>query len=105
MIVQLGLMRQGELVGIENPEVHLHPSMQLRLAEMLIDHANSGRHILVETHSDLLIRRVIRAILAEEIVQLRVQVYFVDLQKSDGSKGDDWPVSRVRGPVPPFNAQ
>ncbi|MEI8376251.1 MAG: AAA family ATPase [Planctomycetota bacterium] len=82
MIVQLGLMQQGELVGIENPEVHLHPSMQLRVAKMLIDHANSGRHILAETHSDLLIRRVIRAILAEEIVQSRVQVYFVDLQKS-----------------------
>ncbi len=82
IVVQLGLMRQGELVGIENPEVHLHPSMQLRVAKMLIDHANSGRHILVETHSDLLIRRVIRAILAEEIRQTRVRVYFVDLRKS-----------------------
>ena len=80
IIVQLGLMKKDELVGIENPEVHLHPSLQLRLAEMLIAHASTGRYIFVETHSDLLVRRVIRAILEEKLPQSGVQIYFTDLQ-------------------------
>ena len=79
IVVQLGLMRRGELVGIENPEVHLHPSLQLKITEALVAHAKSGRRILVETHSDLVIRRVIRAILEEELKQAEVQIYFTDL--------------------------
>lgn len=79
ILVQLGVARGGELVGMENPEVHLHPSLQMKIAEMLIHHAASGRRIIVETHSDLVIRRVIRAILEEAISQSQVQVYFVSL--------------------------
>ena len=81
MIVQLALMRPDELVAIENPEVHLHPALQLKLAKMLIEHAKSGRRILIETHSDLIIRRVIRAILEEELGQSQVQIYFTALDQ------------------------
>jgi hypothetical protein len=79
IIVQLALMRQGEFVGIENPEVHLHPSLQLELTETLVAHAVSGRRIFVETHSDLVIRRVIRSILEEGLSQADVRIYFTEL--------------------------
>lgn len=79
VIVQMGLMREGELVGIENPEVHLHPSLQMKVTEMLLEHAASGRRIIVETHSDLVIRRVIRAVLEESIGQSQIAIYFVGL--------------------------
>lgn len=79
ILVQLGVARCGELVGIENPEVHLHPALQMKVAEMLIQHASSGRRIIVETHSDLVIRRVMRAILEESISQAEVQIYFASL--------------------------
>jgi len=79
MIVQLGMMQPGELFGIENPEVHLHPSLQVQVTEMLLDHAKSGRRIIVETHSDLVLRRTIRAILEEEIPQSAVGIYCVNL--------------------------
>lgn len=82
IIVQLGLMRNGELIGIENPEVHLHPRLQLRVTEALIEHATSGRRIIVETHSDLVLRRVIRAILEEEIGQSLVSINFAGLDLS-----------------------
>jgi predicted ATPase len=42
----------------------------------------SGRRILVETHSDLVIRRVLRAILEEDIAQSDVQIYFTELDQS-----------------------
>jgi hypothetical protein len=66
IIVQLGVMRPGELLSIENPEVHLHPDLQLKVSEFLLRQSRQGVGILVETHSDLIIRRVIRAMLEEE---------------------------------------
>ena len=83
LMVQLGLMQSGELLGLENPEVHLHPSLQIRLTEALLNHAVSGRRIIIETHSDLVVRRVIRAFLEEEIAQSQVQIYFARLEKVD----------------------
>jgi len=79
IVVQLGLMRPGELIAIENPEVHLHPSLQVRVTEALIDHAKSGRHILIETHSDLVIRRIMRSLLNEDLPQSWVHIYFAGL--------------------------
>lgn len=90
LLVQLGMMKRGELLGIENPEVHLHPSLQMRVAEMLIAHAKSGRNILVETHSDLVIRRTIRAILEEEMSQSQVDIYFTELVARQECLGQKW---------------
>lgn len=42
----------GSLFIVENPEAHLHPRAQLRVAEMLARAANLGVQIIVETHSD-----------------------------------------------------
>ncbi|MCY3018593.1 MAG: AAA family ATPase [Planctomycetota bacterium] len=69
MVVQLGLMQQDEVVAVENPEVHLHPSLQAKVAELFIVHAKTGRCVLLETHSDLIVKRTLRAILEEEIAQ------------------------------------
>jgi predicted ATPase len=79
IVVQLGRMRQGELIAVENPEAHLHPALQIKITEMLIAHANSGRHIFVETHSDLVVRRTMRGLLSEEIPQASVHIYFSEL--------------------------
>ena len=88
ILVQLGVMKCGELIGIENPEVHLHPALQVSMTEALVDHAVSGRRMIVETHSDLLLRRVLRAILSEDISQSQVQIYFTKLVPI-AHKGDD----------------
>ncbi|MCA9229604.1 MAG: DUF3696 domain-containing protein [Planctomycetales bacterium] len=83
LIVQAGLMRRFELMAVENPEVHLHPGLQLRIANFLIEHAKAGKWIIIETHSDLIIRRVLRAILEEQIGQAEVQICFADIEKSE----------------------
>lgn len=47
------------MLQLQQPEVHLHPSAQAGLGSILCELAASGRQLLVETHSDHLIDRII----------------------------------------------
>ena len=82
MVIQAALMWRYEMLAIENPEVHLHPSLQLNTMDFLIQQALTGRTIMIETHSDLVVRRTIRSLLEEGISQEEVRLYFVDIKKS-----------------------
>jgi predicted ATPase len=55
ILVALLIAEAGQVVYIEQPEIHLHPKAQHCLAEMLINAANRGVKVVVETHSDILI--------------------------------------------------
>jgi predicted ATPase len=44
----------------EEPEAHLHPKLQSRLAHWFVALAHSGRLVVVETHSDHFVRRLRR---------------------------------------------
>lgn len=79
-VVQTGLMMRRELLAVENPEVHLHPSLQLEVTEFFLRQAAAGKIIIIETHSDLIVRRVIREILEESIGlgQEAIRLYFTD---------------------------
>ena len=59
VIVQLVLGSSTALYVIDEPETHLHPQMQSLLAEFFIKMAMLGRRMIVETHSDHLIRKLI----------------------------------------------
>ena len=50
------------LILLEQPELHLHPATQQRLADFLLACARSGRQLIVETHSDHLLTRLRRRI-------------------------------------------
>ncbi|HRE90316.1 MAG TPA: AAA family ATPase [Myxococcota bacterium] len=45
-------------LALEEPEAHLHPKVQSRLAHWLVSLAMSNRQVTVETHSDHLVRRL-----------------------------------------------
>ena len=46
-----GFLRQGNIVIIDEPEVHLHPKWQLLYAEIIICLVQQGTHVIVTTHS------------------------------------------------------
>lgn len=53
LIVAALVAKQGSIVIIENPEAHLHPGAQSRLAEFLIQRAKTvGFQLIIESHSD-----------------------------------------------------
>ncbi|MDM8552044.1 DUF3696 domain-containing protein [Desulfobacterales bacterium HSG2] len=64
----------------EQPEIHLHPRAQARLAELLVCFAHTGRRIIIETHSDHLINRLRRVVAEDLSSQLAEQVSIVFIQ-------------------------
>ena len=67
VLVALLVAEPGQLVYLEEPELHLHPRAQANLAQPLIDAANRGVKVVVETHSDLLLTRI-QTLVAEEAI-------------------------------------
>lgn len=53
----------ASVVCIEQPELHIHPSVQVGLGDLFIDGAlNKGLSFLIETHSEHLILRLLRRV-------------------------------------------
>lgn len=58
VLVALLVAKKGDIVHIEQPEIHLHPAAQARLAQPLAAAAKRGVIVVAETHSPLLLRSV-----------------------------------------------
>lgn len=105
IVVEL-LARRDCVVAIEQPETHLHPRLQARLADLFIDSAQAGgrgNQLIIETHSEHMMLRVQRRI-REGVLDARdVSVLYVDRQPTgpatvrqlrlsdDGEFRDQWP--------------
>ncbi len=55
ILVALIVAEPGQLVYLEQPEMHLHPRAQVALAQVLADAAQRGVRVVAETHSSLLL--------------------------------------------------
>jgi predicted ATPase len=55
VVAALRVAESGQLVYIEQPELHLHPRAQAAMADVLVEAANRGVRIVIETHSSLLL--------------------------------------------------
>lgn len=68
--------KADELLIIENPEIHLHPSGQAEMIKFLAFLAQCGVQIIVETHSDHIFNGIRKCICQDEIDVENVSVYF-----------------------------
>ncbi|EKO3995401.1 hypothetical protein DX883_06435 [Vibrio fluvialis] len=67
ILVQVFLCKKDSIIIIEQPEIHLHPNMQALLATLLAKIAVSSRKkLIIETHSETIIRRLQRLYLDPE---------------------------------------
>lgn len=64
VLVALLVADRGQLVYVEQPELHLHPRAQHVLARIMVDAAKRGVRLVAETHSALLLLQV-RTLLAQ----------------------------------------
>ena len=94
----------GQVVYLEQPEIHLHPRAQVALASVLARAVRRGVQVVVETHSSLLLLGI-QSLAAEgtELAPEEVKLHWFTRDSSDGatvvtsadmdSKGSfgDWP--------------
>ncbi|WP_233258395.1 AAA family ATPase [[Phormidium] sp. ETS-05] len=80
VLVALLVAEPGQLVYLEQPEIHLHPRAQAALAEILAEAANRDVRVVVETHSDLLLRRVQSLVAEGTISPEKVKLHWFERQ-------------------------
>lgn len=97
-IITSGLLIEGkETLLLEQPEIHLHPKAQMSMADFLITTALNGRNVVVETHSDHIINRVIRRMMENPCVYGAVKIIFVDQNTNGDSFIEEVKIDLVRG--------
>ena len=70
---------EGSTIILEHPEIHLHPAVQAGLADVLIDAVQHRRiQIIVESHSEYLLRRLVRRVADETLSIDRVGLWFCE---------------------------
>lgn len=105
IVTALLASKPGDLLILENPESHLHPSGQSVVAKMISIVSENNVQIIIETHSDHIINGVRGSVKNEKIKSENVLIYFlsrdltssehcVDIEKIEiDEKGriDSWP--------------
>jgi len=102
VIVLLYYVPEGSIVLMEQPEIHLHPSVQSGLADVML--AVAGRRniqIIVESHSEHLLRRFQRRAAEGTVPASDLKLYFVsnndgvaklnDLTLNEFGEIENWP--------------
>jgi predicted ATPase len=78
--------RRGDLVLLEQPELHLNPSIQQKLAEFLLEMSRVDRQILVETHSEYFVTRLRLLQARDENMGKFIKLLFVEKSKTLGTQ-------------------
>ena len=74
---------------IEEPEAHLHPSVQIELMKIFAEMANSGIKVIMTTHSDFMFNELTNLILGDKIKSEQVaSIHLVMTEKGSVDKGD-----------------
>jgi predicted ATPase len=72
---------EGSVILLEQPEIHLHPTVQAGLADVFIDAIKNRKvQIILESHSEHLLRRLQLRISEEVISHEDAALYFCEMQ-------------------------
>ena len=84
VLISVLLSEPNEILVFEQPELHLHPYSQSRLADMFTEFCKHGRKIILETHSEYFLLRLRYHIVKEQYSQDATAVNF--FQNKGGTK-------------------
>lgn len=93
---------KGDILLVENPEIHLHPAGQAVMGAFMGDIARAGLQVVVETHSDHVLNGIRRAVKEGDLSADQVAIHFfrprmdnqtqvVSPVMDDSGNFDSWP--------------
>jgi len=68
--------KEGNIIIIENPEIHLHPKAQSKLGKFFAFIANGGVQLIIETHNDHIINRISYEEYSKKLKKDEVVIYY-----------------------------
>lgn len=77
------LAKEGEIVIIENPELHLHPKAQAALSEFFTMIANAGIQLIIETHSEHIIHKFCHKVFKKELDHNNIIIHYKESVEQD----------------------
>lgn len=89
IILMCLLSSPGDIILLEQPEIHLHPSSAANLADLFLLFSNDGRRLIIETHSAELISRLRLRVIEDSSKKDSINIVFVegdDSEKNEGAK-------------------
>ena len=105
VVVALTAAEPGQIVYLEQPEIHLHPRAQIGLAKVLADAAIRGVTVIVETHSALLLRELQTLVASGQLPAEATKLHwftrnpttgYTTVQSANldqnGAFGESWPI-------------
>jgi len=84
ILVAILAAQKGDVVLVENPEVHLHPQAQQNIGSLLARVSASGVQVIVETHSDHVLNGIRLAAKSKIIAADDVAIHFFSPTQADG---------------------
>lgn len=88
VVVALHTAEPGQLVYIEQPEIHLHPRAQYAMAEVLAGAAKEGKRLVIETHSNLLLLGIQTLVAEGKLPRELVKLHWFTQQEDGSTKID-----------------
>ncbi|QIY79430.1 AAA family ATPase [Chromobacterium violaceum] len=84
VLVALLTANKGDIVYVEQPELHLHPNAQFLIAKMFVESVNRGVKVIVETHSSLFLRGIQIAVARKQIRSESVSMNWFEQDSENG---------------------
>jgi predicted ATPase len=83
-LVLLYYVPEGSIILMEQPEIHLHPSVQSGLADVILQVSKQRNlQVIVESHSEHLLQRFQRRVAEESYSVDDLKLYFCDSQQGE----------------------
>lgn len=86
LILKLAAEEPSGILLLEEPEANLHPNHQARLADLIVKLMSEGHQVLVETHSEYLVRRLQYLVATKECEPQHASVLYIDALQDEADE-------------------